>query len=211
MKREKIYDYIKQISLPYTIVDVGWWYQGSLPRLPSGRFDYAVQFSSNIIAGDGNTPSAMTDKRDIGKYIAEIIQDDRTVNKSVLAYSEVWSSNEIYDRVERISGEQPLRTYVTEEQIRDNLQQSIDSLATDCSNLGAIWGRIASEYQLSREIRGDNTPESAKCLGYLTSKELYPNFEYRRFEDLVYEMLEGQGVPLYQSNERIQALFNKPK
>ena len=151
----------------------------------------------------------MTDKRDIGKYIARITQDDRTMNKFVLAYSECWTTNEIYSLMEKLSGEKLPRNYVPESEIRSRLEAANKTLAADPSNAGAIWGKIASEYDLCNHIRGDNTPESAKSLGYLTSKELYPDFQPRRFEDLVEEVLDGKMTPLYQSNDRIQALMKK--
>ena len=186
--------------------DVGWWYQGSVPRLPSGKIDYVARSNSPVIAGDGNTPSAITDKRDIGKYVARIIQDERTLNKYVLAYSEIWTTNQIYDLMERLSGEKLPRTYMTEKQIRTNLQGAVDALITNPSDTGAVWTKLASEYQLSKAIRGDNTPESARSLGYLTTKELYPDLEGRRFEDLVHEVMNGQGF-LYTNQMKKSRLF----
>lgn len=191
------------------MVDVGWWYQGSLPRLPSGRIDYALQFPKMYIAGDGSVLNALTDKRDIGRYIALIIQDQRTVNQFVLAYSEVWATNEIYSVVERLSGENLPRQYLSANEIWNKLSAAKETLAAEPSNTGAVWLEIASEYELCNHIRGDNDPHSAKLLGYLTSKELYPDFQPRRFEQLVQEVLDGKMTPLYQSNARIQALQKK--
>ncbi|KAL4746839.1 hypothetical protein BDW72DRAFT_197312 [Aspergillus terricola var. indicus] len=79
-----------RLYLPYTIIDIGWWYQASLPRLPSGKLDSAISFPATIGAG-GNVKFAGTDVADIGKYVARIIADPRTLNKHVFAYSEVTS------------------------------------------------------------------------------------------------------------------------
>lgn len=98
--------------LPYTIVDVGWWYQLSYPRLGSGRVDYAMTSGNDEIIGDGNVPTALTDLRDIGRYMAMIISDERTLNKKVLAYNLVSTQNEIYDLMEEISEEKIDRNYV---------------------------------------------------------------------------------------------------
>lgn len=64
------------------------------------------------IIGDGNTPTALTDLRDIGRYMARIILDPRTLNKMVLAYNEVSTQNKIYDLMEEISEEKIERLYV---------------------------------------------------------------------------------------------------
>lgn len=107
-----MYNNVKQLWLPFTIVDVGWWYQLSYPRLASGKIDYAMTMANDEIIGDGNARNALTDLRDIGRYIARIIVDDRTVNKMVFAYNEVMTQNEIYDLLEKISGEKIERKHV---------------------------------------------------------------------------------------------------
>lgn len=95
------------------MIDVGWWYQGSLPRLPSGRIDYATTMPVGFIAGDGNTPFAITDLRDVGRYTTRIIADDRTLNKMVFAYSEVRSQNQIFSLIEKLSNETVERVHVS--------------------------------------------------------------------------------------------------
>lgn len=105
-------NHIKYMKLPYTVVDVGWWYQVTLPRLPSGRIDYAVMETSDGIAGDGNVPIALTDLRDIGTYVKHIISDPRTLNRMVFAYNEVLTHNQMYDLMESLSGEILERKYV---------------------------------------------------------------------------------------------------
>lgn len=62
--------------------------------------------------GDGAVPSAVTDSRDIGRYVAKIIADPRTLNKSVFAYSEVLTQREIFQIMEEASGEKLDYNYV---------------------------------------------------------------------------------------------------
>lgn len=100
-------DHVQRIGLPYTLIDVGWWYQVSIPRVPSGRFDYAVAIPMTLLVAGGEVPSALTDLRDVGMYVAKIIGDDRTLNKKVLAYTEVKTQNEIFELVEKKAGEKP--------------------------------------------------------------------------------------------------------
>ncbi|OAA76149.1 NAD(P)-binding domain protein [Akanthomyces lecanii RCEF 1005] len=203
-KREELYNYIKSIDLPYTIIDVGWWYQASVPRLPSGKLDYITKFNRSDIAGDGNTPSAITDKRDVGQYVVRIIQDSRTINKYVFAYSELWTPNEIYALFEEMSGEKTAREYVSEQELQERVRDASVALDVDPSDARALWTKANGEIQHSLEIRGDNTPETAKALGYLIGKELYPDIEFRSFRSLAQEVLDGQGVPLYESNDRFK-------
>lgn len=105
-------NHLKNVKLPYTVVDVGWWYQVNLPRVPSGCIDYAVMEASDGIAGDGNVPIALTDLRDIGTYVRRIISDPRTLNRMVFVYNEVYTPNQMYDLMERLSGEKLERKYV---------------------------------------------------------------------------------------------------
>jgi len=93
-------------------VDVGWWYQISYPRLASGKIDYATPVPFNLLVKNGNTPSAITDVKDIGKYFARIIADERTLNRYVLVYNEVWKPNDTYELMEGLSGEKLERDYV---------------------------------------------------------------------------------------------------
>lgn len=84
----------------------------AIPRLPSGKTDYAIVVPENTAAGDGNILSAYTDIRDIGRHVALIINDSRTLNKMIFAYGEVMTTNQIYELMERLSGERIERNYV---------------------------------------------------------------------------------------------------
>lgn len=87
-----------------------------IPGLPSGRTDYARYrhlTCDNMIPGDGNIPNALTDVADVGRYVALIIADQRTLNKMVFAYNEVMTANQAYDLMEKLSGEKIPRNYVS--------------------------------------------------------------------------------------------------
>lgn len=51
---DRNFESLKQIRLSNTIVDVGWWYQGSFPALPSGKFDCAAIVPGQRIPEHGN-------------------------------------------------------------------------------------------------------------------------------------------------------------
>jgi hypothetical protein len=106
-------DRIKLLYLPYTAIDFGWWYQLSVPPLPSGRVQTKAEFALNEMIGDGEVPIALSDNRDIGKFVALISTDPRTLNRNVLAYGEVCTQNHIFDTPEKISGEKIVRKAVS--------------------------------------------------------------------------------------------------
>lgn len=57
--------------------------------------------------------------------------------------------------------------------------------------------RYIAEYQLSWGIRGDNNPEYAKYLGYITCKELYPDFEPTDIREYLESVVQGTAKGIY--------------
>lgn len=94
------------------MIDVGWWFQNSLPKLPSGKTDSVGPMPMQVIPADGNVLMGLTDLRDIGYFTARIISDPNTVNKHVFAFSEVLTWNDIFVLAENVSGEKIPRNYV---------------------------------------------------------------------------------------------------
>ncbi|KAE8139455.1 hypothetical protein BDV38DRAFT_52058 [Aspergillus pseudotamarii] len=196
-EKETVYNHVKQLRLPYTIIDVGWWYQLSYPRLESGRADYAMTSANNEIVGDGNTPMGLTDLRDIGRYVARIINDERTLNKMVYAYNTVKTQNEIYDLLEEISEEKIQRNYIPEESVYTRVLAARQSSETYPFDPVKFIPRYLAEYQLSWGIRGDNTPENARYLGYLVAKDLYPDFRPVDFKEYLETVVRGTAKGVY--------------
>jgi len=60
---------------------------------------------------DGEAPNLLTDLRDVGYFVARIVDDERTLNKSVYAWGDVLSENQIWSTMEEISGETLERVY----------------------------------------------------------------------------------------------------
>lgn len=197
LQKEEVLDHIKKIYLPYTVIDVGWWYQSTLPRLPSGKIDYALTFPMANVYGDGNFPSALTDLRDVGKYVARIIADPRTLNKSVFVYNEVLTQEQIFTLLEKASGEKIPREYLSKEEIEATIAAASKKFYDEEWSLPNLLGLVVVQYANSVWLRGDNTPESAEYLGYLSGKELYPDVETIKFERYVAEVLAGNGKATY--------------
>ncbi|KAI1413320.1 NAD(P)-binding protein [Hypoxylon sp. FL1857] len=203
-QKEDNLNYFQMLRLPYTYIDAGWWYQLSLPRLPSGRFDDVLppgSLSDFPIGLDGNVPSALADIRDVGRYVARIIADPRTLNKRVHVYNEVYTQNQIYNTVEKLTGETLPRTYISQEEVVSRIDNARRELNSDPTNSSAFGMVTPNQLFYSWGIRGDNAPEYASYLGYLSGKDLYPDFQFIKFEDYVKEVLDGETKGVYQDKK----------
>ncbi|KAE8162891.1 NAD(P)-binding protein [Aspergillus tamarii] len=199
-KKEEILNYIQKIRLPYTYIDAGWWHQIMVPRLPSGRFDHILSpaHGDMPITLDGNVRTALSDLRDVGRYVARIIADPRTLNKRVHVYNEVYTQNKVYELVERLTGEKLHRKYISDAEALAEVKNAREAYKQNPTDIRALGEWTAAQLLYSWGIRGDNTPEYAQYLGYMNGKELYPDFEYITFEDYVKEALEGKVKGVYQ-------------
>ncbi|KAM0269823.1 hypothetical protein ACHAQH_009648 [Verticillium albo-atrum] len=182
-----------RLHIPYTVIDVGWWYQISLPRLPSGRLDRNLFLYSTAIGGTGDVPSARTDARDVGAYVARIIADPRTLNRKVFAYTDLRTAHELYDTVDKLSGEKIDRKYRTADEIDGGIAKTKDDPYK-------MMDYYQFTYQKSYDVMGENTPEYARYLGYLINKDLYPEQKGISFEDFFTEMLETGLKPMYEEH-----------
>jgi len=103
--KEEVHDHMFRHRLSFTIVDTGFWYQASIPRVPSGALDDAIFMSANDVYAGGSAPNMLIDARDIGKMVVRIIKDERTLNKRVIAYGAVLSQNAIHEIIEKKTDE----------------------------------------------------------------------------------------------------------
>jgi len=191
--KEEVYNHVKRLFLPYTIIDVGFWYQISFPPLPSGRIsDAHFDLYPAEYHGDGEAPNMLTDLRDIGRYVARIIDDERTLNKYVACYDDVLSEKQIVNIMEELSGEKIEMGHVSVKETEESVAKAIAALAQDPNDFALRVGVYVPQYVYSKYIRKDNTPEYAKYLGYLDAGELYPDFKPIRFRDFVVELLDGK-------------------
>lgn len=76
--------------------------------------NYAQIFPLNTIHGEGTARNILTDLRDVGRFVARIILDDRTLNRYVYTIGEALSEKEIYHIAEETSGEKLEPTCVSQ-------------------------------------------------------------------------------------------------
>ncbi|KAH8116629.1 NAD-binding protein [Phellopilus nigrolimitatus] len=172
-----IHDYIKEVGLGYTFVDVGWWMQLMPPMLDPSTAQYPIQYEMSVsICGTGDVKTAVTDRRDIGKFVARIIADERTLNRYVFCWTENVSKNKAFRLAERVLGRTVDSVHVPEEVVVTKAREAQGPEQT------------AFQYHHSLWIRGDNTVENAKKEEYggaLDAKELYPDLKLISFEQSV--------------------------
>lgn len=185
-KKEEIHDHIFRAKLGFTIIDVGFWYEMSFPRVPSGAFDYATFVTIDEVFAGGTARNMLTSRKDVGVFTAKIIKDPRTLNKRVAAYGEVLSQNDIHALIEQKTGESLAHLpqvsaadlYARLEAARVAKEGYPDTIA---HNLKYVW----AQYCITKHVREDNTPENAAYLGYISSRDLYPDYKYETFGEFI--------------------------
>ncbi|KLO11907.1 NAD(P)-binding protein [Schizopora paradoxa] len=182
-----IQDYVKSIGLGYTFIDVGIWTVLAFPEDKEETEDSFIPSKSHRITGTGNVKNALTHIPDIGKFVAEIIDDERTLNKYVFCWGDEKTQNEIWEIARKAKADAsggPLKAkpvFESEEDVRTKLKNAKD------------WSiqQIGEEYNWSMYIRGDNNVESAKKPEYggaLDARELYPHIKVSSAEDIAKEL-----------------------
>ncbi|RSL50397.1 hypothetical protein CEP54_011965 [Fusarium duplospermum] len=174
---------IQRARLPYTIIDLGCFFQVFVPKVPSGRSDDAHSiYIDHRIVGVGSQKFGLIDLADIGKYIVQIVSDPRTLNKRVFAYTDVLSMNEMWDTMAKASGGANNGMQISEAELDEVIKETRQRLdasskpATHPDNIMDIANYNMGQYRISWCIRGDNTPEYADYLGYVDFWNLFPDF-----------------------------------
>ncbi|KAL2784011.1 hypothetical protein BJX66DRAFT_97504 [Aspergillus keveii] len=196
--KEQVHERIWYHHLPYTIIDTGYWYQISFPRLPSGKVDYAMLGDHNTFVGNGDAPNLLIDKRDIGRLTARIIKDTRTLNKRVFLHAEVLTQDDIWAIIQGKSGEKVETKHASHDELVAKMHAARANLEANPSDTMARVAVWTAEYDVSKYVQRDNTPENARYLGYLDTKELYPDFRPITFTAFIDELLADKARKLYQ-------------
>ncbi|KAF5240026.1 hypothetical protein FAUST_4610 [Fusarium austroamericanum] len=185
--REDLLDRCKRLYLPCTVIDVGLWMQVVLPAPYSPPPPVADTF-----IGDGDTTTAVIDKEDIGLYVARIITDPRTLNRSIFAYGDMTTQSNILAEMEAATGKPSPQNSMSVANLEALIKSLKVTVAKDQTNVGLMLELAMSQYRYSRYVRGDNTPEHARYLGYLDGKTLYPDLKCKSMADFVREVVNGE-------------------
>ncbi|KLO11922.1 NAD(P)-binding protein [Schizopora paradoxa] len=186
-QKAAVQDYIKSIGLGYTFIDVGLWAELSFPEDTEEPKATFIPSKSHRIVGSGNIKNAIIHTPDIGRFVAEIIADSRTLNQYVFCWGDEKTQNELWDIARKVKLEltgEPLKAtpiFETDELVRERVRNAED---------GSVE-QLGSEYVLSFLVRGDNTVENAKKPEYggaLDARELYPHLKVTTAEEVAREL-----------------------
>ncbi|KAI2602151.1 NAD(P)-binding protein [Hypoxylon sp. NC1633] len=136
---------IQRLGLPYTVIDVGWWAEHSVPAVPSGRTDHAVGLF-NIFPGNGTVPCAYTDVPDVGTYAAKIIADPRTLNKKIFAYTDILTAKQIAELMEELSGEKVIQKHLSVDKNKQDVIAAKAVLEKDPTDFPSKLALALGEY-----------------------------------------------------------------
>ncbi|KAF2258536.1 NAD(P)-binding protein [Lojkania enalia] len=193
----EVHDYMMRLKVPYTIVDVGYWYGMSVPRVPSGKFDYAIFVPANNIIAGGTAKNMLMDQTDVGRFTVKAIKDSRTLNKRVYAYGDLLSQNEINEIIERKTGENLELNFLSAEDVSKEKEEAIKGMEAHPREISKMYSVVNWQYADTKYVRADNTPENAEYLGYINGRDLYPDFKWIRFEEFIDDMIAGKGRKIY--------------
>ncbi|EIW55885.1 NAD-P-binding protein [Trametes versicolor FP-101664 SS1] len=186
-----IRDFIKELGVPHTFIDVGWWMQITLPLPTRSKVRDDWKAMTYAVYGSGDHKMLVTDLRDIGVFVARIVADPRTLGHAVLAWEDEVTQLEAHEIGERASGEAEVlkakRFNVPAEAILKYAAEGKAELEKDPSSFAAHAKQSQSEYMYSMHILGENTLENAKALGYLDARELYPDLPKHTLEEFAKE------------------------
>ncbi|KAI8264959.1 Isoflavone reductase-like protein [Colletotrichum sp. SAR11_239] len=116
----------------------------------------------------------------------------------ILVYAAVLSQNQVFNMLDKMSGETTKREYMSAEAIETALTESLTVDAIKENDFDHRV-KIFYEYWYSMGVRGDNTPEYAEFLGYINGTKLHSEFTPITFETFLGEVLDGKSVSIYDS------------
>ncbi|TDL23569.1 NAD-binding protein [Rickenella mellea] len=181
-----VHDYIREVGIGYTFIDVGIWHQIAFQPLEESQEVYPGQFERfTKIYGGGDVKGAFTDLRDIGTFVARIIDDPRTLNHYVFIWGEEATKKQILGIAEKVRGIKIEPTIVSEAETEKQLANA---------RVAGGFPQIMIEYEYSFWVRGDNVIENAKRPEYggaLDARELYPDIKPRRLIDFAQSLYAG--------------------
>ncbi|KAI0705991.1 NAD(P)-binding protein [Cerioporus squamosus] len=158
-------EYLKELGVGRTIIDVGWWMQFFLPLPLRSAVPPHVKEMTWAIHGSGEGRNLLTNLHHIGTFVAKIIADPRTLNKSVI----VWEDE------------------VSKQDIQKEIAEGEVAYAKNPTNFWSTLKLIWDQYMYSMHFLQENTLENAKRLGYLDARELYPDVPAQSLEECAKE------------------------
>ncbi|PYH93033.1 NAD(P)-binding protein, partial [Aspergillus ellipticus CBS 707.79] len=183
--KEDVFAYMKKSRVPYTVIDTGVWHEVAIPRVSSGKLDHAGLMGRTFLIGEGETPCAATAIQDIGRFVARIIINPRTINKYVFAYGEHVTQNSFIALAREVTGEDVPYIPVSK-------KKGLDLAHKPETEDFMVWQKVIVQYLYNNWAKGDNEASYAKYLGYLDARELYPELEVKSLKESMCDAFAGK-------------------
>ncbi|KAI0705996.1 NAD-P-binding protein [Cerioporus squamosus] len=184
-------EYLKELGVGHTIIDVGWWMQLYLPLPLRSTVAPDIKAMTWAIHGTGESRNLLTNLHHIGTWVARIVVDPRTLNKPVIVWEDEVKQKDAHEIGARVSGDgdalRAKRIHVSEEDIKQQIAEGEAAHAKDPSDSWALRKVIWGQYMTSMHFLQENTLENAKRLGYLDAHELYPDVRAQSLEEFAKE------------------------
>ncbi|KAK1221109.1 hypothetical protein PQX77_016087 [Marasmius sp. AFHP31] len=158
-------------NVPHTFIQVGIWPDATFPFPHAVDGDPIANYMQKQFHGSGNVKTSWTATERVGEFVARIIADPRTLNKTVHTWDGEFTLDEAYALARKLTGEN-FDDYpkVTPEEVESKCGKDLLSSA-------------APEYSRSLWFRGDNSLEKALAAGALDARALYPDYKPLSLEE----------------------------
>ncbi|KAK8648962.1 hypothetical protein V6N13_129704 [Hibiscus sabdariffa] len=163
---------IEAEGIPYTYVPCNCFAGYFLPTLSQPGATSPPR-DKVVILGDGNAKAVFNHEDDIGTYTIKTVDDPRTLNKTLFIRppKNTYSFNELVALWEKLIGSTLEKTYVPEEQVLKQIQES------------PIPINIVLAISHSIFVNGDGTNFEIKPEIGFEASELYPDVKYTTVEE----------------------------
>ncbi|KAF8901814.1 hypothetical protein CPB85DRAFT_1377277 [Mucidula mucida] len=185
-----IRQFIKELGIPYTFIEVGWWLPLLFPYPHAAPASLSVLTPKNYI-GDRQKKVVYSTVKSLALLVVRVIDDPRTLNQTVIACDGETNIDEAWAIAEKVSGEDfSDYTMVPDE----------DILARTKSN--DVATQVIAQYANSLFLRGDNTLANAVADGVLVARDLYPDAPVFTIEEASKEFYANPPVIEVRSSSR---------
>ncbi|XP_022772153.1 isoflavone reductase-like protein [Durio zibethinus] len=163
---------IEAEGIPYTYVSSNCFAGYFIPNLAQ-QGATAPPRDKVVILGDGNTKAVFNDEGDIGTYTIKAVDDPRTLNKSLYIRppKNTYTFNEVVALWEKLIGKTLEKTYVPEDQLLKQIQESPIPINVILAISHSIF------------VKGDHTNFEIKPSFGVEASELYPDVKYTTVEE----------------------------
>ncbi|KAJ8089256.1 hypothetical protein PM082_014504 [Marasmius tenuissimus] len=174
--------YIIDNNIPHTFIQVGMWPEASFPFPHAVNGDLIANSFQKQFNGPGNVKTSWTALERVGEFVARIIADPRTLNKTVHTWDGEFTLDEAYALASKLTGEN----------FDDYPRVTLEEIEAKCSK--DLLTSLSPEYSRSIWFRGENSVERAVAAGALDARALYPDYKPLSLEEWARGFYEEHGA-----------------